>query len=158
MQRSTSGHQGKHTKETGGLYPFFAEVQAHSTATSPAAERLRGEELLLGSPHRDPQSPSDSTGCSATPGMPGRTLNRGRGRGTPPVWHSGVYNATPRWSCPLSFFWRRTWTTHKSFLSVLMPRHVRQRSWPSWAPGNDHTQKRTGDKTSLKRRDHPWYF
>ncbi len=38
-----------------------------------------------------------------------------------------------------------------------MPRHLRQRSWPSWAPGNDHTQKRTGDKTSLKRRDHPWY-
>ncbi len=38
-----------------------------------------------------------------------------------------------------------------------MPRHVRQRSWPSWGAETDRTQKRTGDKTSLKRRDHPCY-
>ncbi len=42
----------------------------------------------------------------------------------------------------------------KTSSACWMPRHVRQQSWPSWAPDNDHIQKRTGDKTSLKRRDH----
>ncbi len=37
------------------------------------------------------------------------------------------------------------------------PRHVRQRSWPSWGARNSHTQKRTGDNTSLKKHDHPCY-
>ncbi len=68
------------------------------------------------------------------------------------VWHSGVYCATPRWSCP-----------HKKNMNH--PRKLPQRAecpdtWGSdrdrpEAPEIDRTQKRTGDKTSLKRRDHP---
>ncbi len=68
------------------------------------------------------------------------------------VWHSGVYCATPRWSCP-----------HKKNMNH--PRKLPQRAecpdtWGSdrdrpEAPEIDRTQKRTGDKTSLNRRDHP---
>ncbi len=99
---------------------------------------------------------------SAPPRVPGRTLNRGRGRGTPPCLTQRSLYATPRWSCPPFFlfffsFEEEHEPSTKASSACWMPRHVRQRSWPSWAPGNDHTQKRTGDKTSLKRRDHPWY-
>ncbi len=68
------------------------------------------------------------------------------------VWHSGVYCATPRWSCP-------------HMKNMNHPRKLPQRAecpdtWGSdrdrpEAPEIDRTQKRTGDKTSLKRRDHP---
>ncbi len=68
------------------------------------------------------------------------------------VWHSGIYYATPRWSCP-----------HKKNMNHprKLPQHAEcPDTWGSdrdrpEAPGDDQTQKRTGDKTSLKRHDHP---
>ncbi len=68
------------------------------------------------------------------------------------VWHSGVYYATPRWSCP-----------HKKNMNHPQKPPQRAECPDTWgsdrdrpeATETDHTQKRTGDKTSLKRRDHP---
>ncbi len=106
-----------------------------------------------GSPHRNPQITSDSTRMLCRPVLcQDERQIAAEAEGLRHVWHSGVYCATPRWSCP-------------HMKNMNHPRKLPQRAecpdtWGSdrdrpEAPEIDRTQKRTGDKTSLKRRDHP---
>ncbi len=65
-------------------YPTQQRPQSEPTVPPPAAECLRGEELHLGKPSpvilRSPLTPPDAV----SPRVPGRTPDRGRGKGTPP--------------------------------------------------------------------------
>ncbi len=120
-------------KETGGV-PHSVEVPARSNGTPTGCRVFERWETLLGealivifkSPERQIAAEEN-------------------------VWHRGVYYATPRWSC----LHKKNMNHPRKFPQRAECPGTRQQSWPSWAPDNDHIQKRTGDKTSLKRRDHP---
>ncbi len=115
MQRPTSGHQGRHRRKRVG-YPTQQRPQSEPTVPPPAAGCLRGENLHWGSPHRNPQITSDSTGCCAAP-FCARTNARSRQRQRDPAMFDTAESIAqlrdghvPTW---------RTWTIHESFLSVL---------------------------------------
>ncbi len=148
-----SGHQVEAPKENGVGYPTQQRPQSEPTVPPPPLRSAWGVRTSTwGSPHRNPQTPRTPPDACPPRFVPGRTPDRGRGRGTPPCLTQRSLCATPRGHVPT----RRTWTIHESFLSVLNAQtRGRQWSWRPEAPEIDRTQKRTGDKTSLKRRDHP---
>ncbi len=137
---------GEAPKETGGV-PRSAEVPARSNGNPTGCGALEGWGTPLGKPSPWPSITSDSTGCSATLGARTNAESRQRQRDSA-MFDSGVYTQLRDGHVPLSFFFsfeEEHEPSTKASSACWMPRHVRQRSWPSWAPGNDHTQKRTGD-------------
>ncbi len=142
-QQSTSGRQREHRRKR---VPCSAEVPARSNGNPTGCKALEGSGTPLGEALtvilKSPLTPTDREPSR----VPGRTLDRGR------VWHSGVYYATPRWSCP-----NKKNMNHPRKL----PQHAEcPDRWGSdrdyaEASGNEPTQKYTGDKILLKRRDQP---
>ncbi len=152
---------GEAPKETGGV-PRSAEVPARSNGNLTGCGALEGWGTPLGKPSPWPSITSDSTGYSATPGARTNAESRQRQRDSAMFDTAESIRNSQMVMSPFLFFSFFSFEEEhepptKASSACWMPRHVRQRSWPSWAPGNDHTQKRTGDKTSLKIRDHPWY-
>ncbi len=97
-----------------------------------------------GSPHRDPQISSDSTRRSTALSA---GTNAGSWQRDSAIFNIVVFYATPRWSSP--------YKENMNHLRKLPQRAECPNMWGSYrvlpeAPGNNHTQKRTGDKTSLK--------
>ncbi len=100
--------------------------------------------LSWGSPHCDPQITSDSTGPSAAPGA---GTNAGLRQRDTAIFDMAESITQPQdGNIPT----RSTLTIHESLLSVL---NAQTCDRPE-APETNHTQKHTGDKTYLKRRDH----
>ncbi len=119
---------GEALKETGGV-PHLVEAPVRANGTPAGCGVLEGWGTPLGEALavilRSPLTPPDAV----PPRVPGRTADRGRGRGTLPCLTQRSLLAQLRDGHVPT---RRTWTSTKASSACWMPRHVRQRSWPSW--------------------------
>ncbi len=144
---------GEAPKETSGV-PHSAEAPVRTNGTPAGCGVPEGWEPPLGEALtvilRSPLTPPDAVPPRF---VPGRAPDRGRGRETPPC-------LTQRSLLRNSEMVMSPHEEHENHPRKLPQRAECPDTWGSdrnrpEAPEIDRTQKRTGDKTSLKRRDHP---
>ncbi len=120
---------GEAPKETGGV-PHSAEAPVRTNGTPAGCGVPAGWEPPLGEALtvilRSPLTPPDAVPPRF---VPGRTPDRGRGRGTPPcLTQRSLLRNSEMVMSPQEEHEPST----KASSACWMPRHVRQWSWPSW--------------------------
>ncbi len=120
---------GEAPKETGGV-PHSAEAPVRTNGTPAGCGVPEGWEPPLGEALtvilRSPLTPPDAVPPRF---VPGRTPDRGRGRGTPPcLTQRSLLRNSEMVMSPHEEHEPST----KASSACWMPRHVRQWSWPSW--------------------------